>query len=302
MCRAWLAVPSNRIDKRFAEIRREKESGLYWTQFREYNPTHGRWLSPDPAGRAAANPPNPQSWNRYAYVGNNAVDFIDPLGLSRVLVYEAAAGNCTLNGVDFPCAGLGSLISAGGAVACPGNICEGINGSGQPVYYVASAVGAGYFTYSGPGALYYSAEAAGDAAGLADKQASGNDSVMREYGETVYAEAGFYSFSQLQQGPACDPNTGACGPWSIDTTNVPEGAVVVGLAHDHPGTGFGSYDFSDADINTYITNGYYGFVATQPDSRVLMFDPNLYANWLNPGAPPPVCVLSGPLMGETACH
>jgi hypothetical protein len=46
MCRAWLAVPSNRIDKRFADIRREKESGLYWTQFRRYNPAQTRWLSP----------------------------------------------------------------------------------------------------------------------------------------------------------------------------------------------------------------------------------------------------------------
>ena len=48
---------------------------------REYQNTHGSWLSPDPAGLAAVDITNPQTWNRYAYVGNNPVSHIDPLGL-----------------------------------------------------------------------------------------------------------------------------------------------------------------------------------------------------------------------------
>jgi RHS repeat-associated protein len=43
---------------------------LYDFLYREYNPVHGRWISPDPAGLAAVDPTNPQSWNRYAYVNN----------------------------------------------------------------------------------------------------------------------------------------------------------------------------------------------------------------------------------------
>jgi RHS repeat-associated protein len=54
---------------------------LYDFLMREYHPTWGRWVSPDPAGLAAANPGNPQSWNRYAYVLNNPTNFVDPLGL-----------------------------------------------------------------------------------------------------------------------------------------------------------------------------------------------------------------------------
>ena len=54
---------------------------LYDFLMREYHPTWGRWLSSDPAGLAAANPANPQSWNRYAYVLNNPTNLIDPLGL-----------------------------------------------------------------------------------------------------------------------------------------------------------------------------------------------------------------------------
>jgi RHS repeat-associated protein len=60
------------------------ETGLDHTWFRQYNSTMGRWMTPDPAGMAAADPTNPQTWNRYAYVGNNPLSFIDPLGACQV--------------------------------------------------------------------------------------------------------------------------------------------------------------------------------------------------------------------------
>lgn len=41
----------------------------------------GRWLSPDPAGMAAVDPSDPQSWNRYAYVRNSPLNHTDRLGL-----------------------------------------------------------------------------------------------------------------------------------------------------------------------------------------------------------------------------
>jgi RHS repeat-associated protein len=56
-------------------------TGLYDFMFREYNPVHGRWISPAPAGMAAADPTNPQTWNLYAYVGNSPLDMIDPIGM-----------------------------------------------------------------------------------------------------------------------------------------------------------------------------------------------------------------------------
>ena len=55
-------------------------ANLYDAQFREYG-IQGRWPSPDPAGIAAADPANPQSSNRYAYVLNNPLSFVDPFGL-----------------------------------------------------------------------------------------------------------------------------------------------------------------------------------------------------------------------------
>src|SRR5579864_4117592 len=51
---------------------------LYDTPNRELATNASRWLSPDPAGLQAADPSNPQSWNRYAYVLNNPLSATDP--------------------------------------------------------------------------------------------------------------------------------------------------------------------------------------------------------------------------------
>ncbi|MGH9455824.1 MAG: RHS repeat-associated core domain-containing protein, partial [Terriglobia bacterium] len=55
--------------------------GQYDFLLREYNPIQGRWWTPDPAGPAAVDPNNPQTWNRYAYVGGTPLTAVDPFGL-----------------------------------------------------------------------------------------------------------------------------------------------------------------------------------------------------------------------------
>jgi RHS repeat-associated protein len=55
--------------------------GVFDTPFRQYQTSESRWLTPDPAGLAAVDPTNPQTWNRYAYVLNNPLSANDPLGL-----------------------------------------------------------------------------------------------------------------------------------------------------------------------------------------------------------------------------
>ena len=55
---------------------------MYDFLFRQQSSSQGRWLAPDPAGLAAVDITNPQTWNRYAYVMNDPVDNYDPLGLS----------------------------------------------------------------------------------------------------------------------------------------------------------------------------------------------------------------------------
>jgi RHS repeat-associated protein len=93
-------VPSGTTDLDFTDKRQDVVTGIYDFQYREYNPNQGRWLSPDPAGTSVVDPSDPQSWNRYSYVRNNALSSIDPLGLDCIYLSEGGGisgkqGDCT---------------------------------------------------------------------------------------------------------------------------------------------------------------------------------------------------------------
>jgi len=69
------------VDVSYTGQNQDTAAGDYDFPDREYGATSGRWPSPDPAGVAAVDPSDPQTWNRYAYVRNSPVDAVDPLGL-----------------------------------------------------------------------------------------------------------------------------------------------------------------------------------------------------------------------------
>jgi RHS repeat-associated protein len=70
-------------------------TGIYDFLFREHSSGMGRWLTPDPAGLAAVDITNPQTWNRYAYVANNPLSKVDPLGLDDYDFLYCGDGGCT---------------------------------------------------------------------------------------------------------------------------------------------------------------------------------------------------------------
>jgi RHS repeat-associated protein len=124
---------------------------IYDFPAREYG-IQGRWPSPDPMGIGAANPSNPQTWNRYAYVMNNPLAAMDPTGLfypGVVLVNPADGGPCwvcdALIGIfdffDF----LFSLFSPPPQAAPPppGGYGTGIDASGDSGDPVPSGVSTG---------------------------------------------------------------------------------------------------------------------------------------------------------------
>ena len=76
----------------FTGLERDAESGLDHTLNRQYPSNLGRWLTPDPAGLMAVRFESPQTWNLYAYVGNNPLTLTDPTGLSAE-VHEYCRGN-----------------------------------------------------------------------------------------------------------------------------------------------------------------------------------------------------------------
>jgi RHS repeat-associated protein len=71
---------SGTADPSFTGQNSDTVPSLYDFTFRKLSPSQGRWISPDPAGTAAVNPANPQSWNRYVYVLNNPMSTTDPTG------------------------------------------------------------------------------------------------------------------------------------------------------------------------------------------------------------------------------
>ncbi len=72
---------SGATDRNFTGQNQDITGGQYDFLMRVYNPIQGRWWTPDPAGLAAVDPNDPQSWNRYAYVGGTPLEATDPLGL-----------------------------------------------------------------------------------------------------------------------------------------------------------------------------------------------------------------------------
>ena len=63
------------------DLGNDSVTGIFDFPLRQQSPNQGRWLVPDPAGLAAVDITNPQTWNRYAYVTNNPLSNIDLLGL-----------------------------------------------------------------------------------------------------------------------------------------------------------------------------------------------------------------------------
>jgi RHS repeat-associated protein len=70
---------SGTSDLSFTGMNQDTVAGLYDFPAREYS-IQGRWPSPDPAGVSATCTKNPQTQNRYAYVTNNPLSYVDPLG------------------------------------------------------------------------------------------------------------------------------------------------------------------------------------------------------------------------------
>lgn len=73
----------------FTGKKTDDESGLIYFQARYYDPTVGRFTSPD---SLVPRPGNPQEFNRYSYAGNNPVNNIDPDGHSWKSFWKSLVG------------------------------------------------------------------------------------------------------------------------------------------------------------------------------------------------------------------
>ncbi|MCX4633345.1 RHS repeat-associated core domain-containing protein [Streptomyces sp. NBC_01443] len=85
-------------DKGFIGGTKEKSTGLTLLGAREYDPTTGRFISPDPI----LDPGDPQQWNAYAYSNNNPINSSDPSGLKNECSTKAECEHNHQDGLDKP--------------------------------------------------------------------------------------------------------------------------------------------------------------------------------------------------------
>jgi RHS repeat-associated protein len=69
------------VRQKYTGYERDVETGLDFAQARYYASAQGRFAGVDPL-LASAHATSPQSWNRYAYVGNNPLVSTDPTGMN----------------------------------------------------------------------------------------------------------------------------------------------------------------------------------------------------------------------------
>jgi RHS repeat-associated protein len=98
---------------------RDSESSVYYLRARYYDPTTGQFLSRDPAVATTREP--------YAYVGDNPMNFIDPVGLAGI------GGDGTLSIAD-PLSDATNLIGAGVAGLIGLWVWINTPGQAQPFY------------------------------------------------------------------------------------------------------------------------------------------------------------------------
>jgi RHS repeat-associated protein len=105
---------------KFAGMDGDNPGDMSHAKYRQYSNTRGQWYSPDPY-LGSYDPSNPQSMNRYTYVLNNPLAYVDPDGTTGGCPYAIHAVGQPLFGSapcpPDPCNGLGS--------------CSGGNGSGN---------------------------------------------------------------------------------------------------------------------------------------------------------------------------
>lgn len=74
---------SDSVRQKFTGYERDNESGLDYAKARMFNSGFGRFSSPDPT-LLSLRSDNPQTLNRYSYVLNNPLIYMDPLGLWEI--------------------------------------------------------------------------------------------------------------------------------------------------------------------------------------------------------------------------
>jgi RHS repeat-associated protein len=172
---------------------------------RRYRPNQGRWLTPDPAGTDAADPVNPQSWNRYAYVMNDPLRNVDPDGLF-----------CVWDDGSFDSADDGDSGSSSNCSGLGGTWFNGLPSQWDPNAGDWSGQKSGEFAGWAQGINPNGAGAFGDPSGTADAMVTAPFSFVSLVGSSVASEV---ASANSQQGCSCFKTTAFAN--ALDSNALP---------------------------------------------------------------------------------
>ena len=223
----------------YATLDYDSETNTDHAEFRQYSPTQGRFMSPDPYG-GSYDMTNPQSFNRYVYAMNNPLSNIDPTG-QQDAAQEAwgfeGGGGCTIDSAESSCfmmynslGGAGDIPGAGGLAPCPPRGCGTTAIDGVFVYFKAYQTGSTYVPFAGPGSMF----STNDQAIIAGALYAENQSLLTDGNEQcgmAYSADGQFSYTATQHG-----SSAGCQPLST-YGDIPIGDLATGGYHSH-----GTYD------------------------------------------------------------
>lgn len=117
---------SDSVRQKFTKYERDNETNLDFAETRYFSSTQGRFTSLDPAS-SSMRASDPQSFNRYSYVGNNPVNRIDPSGMDW-------QSDATQSGISDRWYGRGSWETelAGPSIGSGGNYVTNPIGGPEP--------------------------------------------------------------------------------------------------------------------------------------------------------------------------
>jgi RHS repeat-associated protein len=90
---------ADNVRHRYADTRLDDATGLDHTLWRKLETRSGRWTTPDPYGKSLR-VAHPQSFNRYAYVHNDPLNFVDRSGLDDEPIEPWDGTTFTTNTLD----------------------------------------------------------------------------------------------------------------------------------------------------------------------------------------------------------